>query len=139
FKSYQTMSNNPSTTPLKRLASLDFMRGVIMVLLMLESTELYMRLNRVTPENTVGSSIIGQFFHNPWEGLHFWDIIQPAFMFMAGIAMVYSAKKQRELGVLPTGKISEVTSTGFCLGNQTIITYSSTGCRLPYTPSQDFS
>ncbi len=82
-----------------RLASLDFMRGVIMILLMIESTHLYLRLREVIPKNTFGYNFIRQFFHNNWEGLNFWDLIQPSFMFMAGVAMAYSIKKQKKLGV----------------------------------------
>ncbi len=84
---------------LGRLASLDFMRGLIMVLLMLESTELYFHLRDLTSPNTFSSMIVGQFFHNNWQGLNFWDLIQPAFMFMAGISMAYSNNKQKKMGV----------------------------------------
>ncbi|ANH81977.1 DUF5009 domain-containing protein [Niabella ginsenosidivorans] len=80
-----------------RLLSLDFMRGFIMVLLALESTGLYEHLS----DASAGSWFQGfmqQFFHHPWHGLHFWDLIQPGFMFMAGVAMAYSLKKQQELG-----------------------------------------
>jgi predicted acyltransferase len=39
-----------------------------------------------------------QFFHHPWNGLHFWDLIQPGFMFMAGVSMAYSLRKQKQEG-----------------------------------------
>jgi predicted acyltransferase len=81
-----------------RLLSLDFMRGFIMVLLALESTGLYEHLF----EATEGSAIrlfIQQFFHHPWNGLRFWDLIQPGFMFMAGTAMAYSLNKQQQQGI----------------------------------------
>ena len=32
----------------------------------------------------------GWFDHVPWEGLVFWDLIQPAFMFMVGVAMPFA-------------------------------------------------
>ena len=79
----------------KRLSSLDFMRGFIMVLLALESTGLY----NVLFENTAGTSLgtfFIQFHHHPWNGLRFWDLIQPGFMFIAGIAMAYSVTSMRE-------------------------------------------
>ncbi len=82
----------------KRLLSLDFMRGLIMVLLMLESTELYEHLSNASE----GSAINGfyqQFFHHPWNGLRFWDLIQPGFMFVAGTAMAYSLHKQSSQGM----------------------------------------
>jgi predicted acyltransferase len=81
-----------------RLLSLDFMRGLIMVLLMLESTRLYDNLNDLTEGSGI-QLFIQQFFHHPWNGLRFWDLIQPGFMFMAGTAMAYSLHRQQVNGV----------------------------------------
>jgi predicted acyltransferase len=77
-----------------RLLSLDFLRGLIMILLVLESTQLYERLFEVTEDSSAQSFII-QFFHHPWNGLRFWDLIQPGFMFMAGTALAYSLQRQQ--------------------------------------------
>lgn len=82
----------------KRLLSLDFMRGLIMVFLMLESAGLYEHLN-ATVEGSWIQIITEQFFHHPWNGLKFWDLIQPGFMFMAGTAMAYSLQRQQMEGV----------------------------------------
>ncbi len=82
----------------QRLLSLDFMRGFIMVLLALESTGLYEHLFEVTKGNGLNGFFI-QFFHHPWNGLRFWDLIQPGFMFMAGTAMAYSLHKQQQQGM----------------------------------------
>ena len=79
----------------RRLLSLDFMRGFIMVLLALESSGLYEHLFEATKENPL-NSFISQFFHHPWNGLRFWDLVQPGFMFMAGTALAYSLQKQTE-------------------------------------------
>src|SRR5215211_4047445 len=84
-------------TATQRLLSLDFLRGFIMVLLALESTELYEHLSDAT-ENSFVNRFIQQFFHHPWNGLRFWDLIQPAFMFIAGTAMAFSLHKQWEHG-----------------------------------------
>jgi predicted acyltransferase len=87
-----------TTTHQQRLLSLDFMRGLIMVLLMLEGTKLYDHLF----ELSVGSGaqlFFLQFFHHPWNGLRFWDLIQPGFMFMAGTAMAYSLHRQQQSGM----------------------------------------
>ncbi|MBV9961092.1 MAG: DUF5009 domain-containing protein [Parafilimonas sp.] len=80
------------------MLSLDFMRGFIMVLLTLESTGLYEHLSDVA-QGTPFHQLTQQFFHHPWHGLHFWDLIQPGFMFMAGVSMAYSLKKQRDQGM----------------------------------------
>ena len=86
-----------STTP-NRLLSLDFMRGFIMVLLALESTGLYEHLDKATA-NTPVNIFISQFFHVPWNGMHLWDNIQPAFMFIAGTSMAFSLERQRQKGI----------------------------------------
>ena len=66
-----------------------------MVLLALESAGLYEHLYAVSPVRF----LIRQFFHHPWHGLHAWDLVQPAFMFMAGAAMAFSLDKQRKKGM----------------------------------------
>src|SRR5688572_9109174 len=81
-----------------RLLSLDFMRGLIMVLLMLESAQLYENLHHVSEGKSI-QIFFQQFFHHPWNGLRFWDLIQPGFMLMAGTAMAYSLHRQQEKGV----------------------------------------
>ena len=83
---------------MKRLQSLDFMRGFIMVLLALESTGLFEHLFKASENNFLNNFFL-QFFHHPWNGLRFWDLIQPAFMFMAGVAMAYSLHQQKQAGL----------------------------------------
>jgi predicted acyltransferase len=85
-------------TPTQRLLSLDFMRGLIMVLLVLESTRFYDRMFEAT-EGSVAQLFFLQFFHHPWNGLRFWDLIQPGFMFMAGTALAYSLRRQEMEGM----------------------------------------
>jgi len=81
-----------------RLASLDFYRGLVMVLLMLEASGLYDHVVGMTKPGSFIHSIAIQFTHYPWHGLHFWDLIQPAFMFIAGTAMAFSLTKQTAKG-----------------------------------------
>jgi len=83
-----------NSTPSHRLASLDFLRGLTMVFLTLESTRLFEHLVPVA-SGTWASEILNQFFHHPWHGLRFWDLIQPTFMFVAGVALVFFVRKQR--------------------------------------------
>ena len=90
-----------------RLASLDFYRGLIMVLLMLESTGLYEHLLRMSSPGSFLHSAATQFTHHPWHGLHFWDLIQPGFMFIAGVAMAFSLYKQTANGVSWTKQLSK--------------------------------
>lgn len=87
-----------TVSPSQRLLSLDFLRGLIMVLLTFESTGLYEHLFEATKGSFLNGFFL-QFFHHPWNGLRFWDLIQPGFMFMAGTAMAFSLTKQDALGV----------------------------------------
>ena len=82
-----------------RLASLDFYRGLIMILLMVDSTGLYEHWVSMTEPDFFMHSVAIQFTHYPWHGLHFWDLIQPGFMFIAGVAMAFSLYKQTAHGV----------------------------------------
>jgi len=84
--------------PSQRLLSLDFLRGLIMVLLALESTGLYSHLIEAGEDSAVKTLLI-QFEHHPWHGLRFWDLIQPGFMFIAGTAMAYSIYSQQQKGI----------------------------------------
>src|SRR5204862_6896294 len=40
--------------------------------------------------STAGNIIGGQFEHAEWEGLHFYDLIFPLFIFVTGVAIVFS-------------------------------------------------
>jgi predicted acyltransferase len=82
----------------KRLLSIDVYRGSIMVFLMLESVGLYDHLITIT-EGSFFHSFFIQFTHHPWNGLRFWDLIQPGFMFIAGTAMALSLHKQKLSGI----------------------------------------
>ncbi len=62
----------------QRILSLDFFRRITMLLLVTETTGLY---------NILGWS---QFHHHTWNGLRFWDLIQPFFMFIVGVVMLLS-------------------------------------------------
>lgn len=77
-----------------RLISLDFYRGLIMVLLMLEASGLYRHIIDITEPTSFGHFLATQFTHHPWHGLNFWDLIQPGFMLIAGTAMAFSLTKQ---------------------------------------------
>jgi predicted acyltransferase len=86
--------NQPLPLP-NRLASLDLLKGMTMILLALESTLLFEHLLPIV-QGTPANNILNQFFHHPWNGLRFWDLVQPTFMFVAGVALAFSMKKQRQ-------------------------------------------
>ncbi len=68
-----------------------------MVLLMLESSQLYARLLEL-PSGPIQALAL-QFHHHPWHGLRFWDLIQPGFMFIAGTALALSLNRQQSQGI----------------------------------------
>jgi predicted acyltransferase len=82
----------------ERLMSLDFFRGLTMFLLIGESTHLY-ELLRGTAFNGTFLGFLGwQLEHHDWNGLRFWDLIQPFFMFIVGVAIPFSVAKRRAAG-----------------------------------------
>ncbi|RIJ49987.1 DUF5009 domain-containing protein [Maribellus luteus] len=89
---------NTTENTQSRLLSLDFFRGFTMFLLIAEFTFLFDHL--VSPQ-LKGSFVffIGeQLHHHPWHGLRFWDLIQPFFMFIVGVAMPLSFSKRISKG-----------------------------------------
>lgn len=81
-----------------RLLSLDFFRGVTMFLLIAEFSHLFNYLVSPELEGTFIHSFGQQFHHMKWEGMHFWDLIQPFFMFIVGVAMPFSFFKRTKRG-----------------------------------------
>ena len=81
-----------------RLASLDFFRGLMMFLLIGEATGLYELLRSPAFHGTLVGGIGWQLEHHPWNGLHCWDLVQPFFMFIVGVAMPFSIGKRWQRG-----------------------------------------
>lgn len=77
-----------------RLLSLDFYRGLTMFLLIAEGATLWYAINNPYFEGSIISSIGDQFRHHSWNGLRFWDLVQPFFMFIVGVAMPISFNKR---------------------------------------------
>jgi predicted acyltransferase len=82
----------------QRLLSLDFFRGLTMFLLIAEGPDLFKILVGPAFEGTIIASIGNQFHHHPWNGLRFWDLVQPFFMFIVGVAMPFSFAKRWDRG-----------------------------------------
>ncbi len=82
--------------PAHRLVSLDVFRGLIMFLLAAEAAEVYDALGDAAAGVPWLEAIVRQFHHHPWNGLRFWDLIQPFFMFIVGVAMVFSIHRRRD-------------------------------------------
>ena len=79
-----------------RITSVDFFRGFTMFLLAGEAAELYSIL---LESNNVFIHFLGnQFHHHEWHGLHFWDLIQPFFMFIVGVAIPFAVANRLKKG-----------------------------------------
>jgi len=81
----------------KRLFSLDVFRGLTMFLLIAEAAGFHHNFGELT-EGTAFSGLALQLEHHPWNGLRFWDLIQPFFMFIVGVAMPFSLRKRLASG-----------------------------------------
>ncbi len=81
-----------------RLLSLDFYRGLTMFLLIAEFSHLFTYMVSPELEGSIIHTIGEQFHHVRWLGLHFWDLIQPFFMFIVGVAMPLSFAKRMAKG-----------------------------------------
>jgi predicted acyltransferase len=87
-----------ASIPEGRVESLDFFRGFTMLMLIGESTGLFELLRDPALHGTVLGAIGVQLDHHPWNGLHCWDLVQPFFMFIVGVAMPFSFDKRWQRG-----------------------------------------
>jgi predicted acyltransferase len=76
-----------------RLQSLDAYRGLIMFVLV--SNGLGISALNAYPR---WQWLAAQFEHSDWTGITFWDLIQPAFTFMVGVAMPFALARRRRQG-----------------------------------------
>ena len=93
------MNTNSQTTgsPLPgRVTSVDFFRGFTMFLLAGEASHLYARLLKI--DSGFFQFLGTQLEHHEWHGLHFWDLIQPFFMFIVGVAIPFAVANRLRKG-----------------------------------------
>jgi len=69
-----------------------------MLFLLAEGTNLYYFLNVAVPVNSIFHKITLQLYHAEWNGMRFWDLIQPYFTYIVGIGMAFSLKKRWDRG-----------------------------------------
>ena len=80
-----------------RILSIDFFRGFTMFMLVGGIEGLFSKLEP-DKTNTIVYFFNQQLSHVPWVGLHFWDLIQPFFMFIVGVAMPFSLSRRWDRG-----------------------------------------
>jgi len=79
-----------------RIASVDFFRGFTMFMLAGEASRLYLTLMKY--DSRVVHFFAEQLEHHEWHGLHFWDLIQPFFMFIVGVAIPFAVANRLKKG-----------------------------------------
>jgi heparan-alpha-glucosaminide N-acetyltransferase len=99
----QAQTALPSPQAQERYVALDAFRGFIMFLL--ASYGLGFGPLQGHP---VYGGFARWFEHVEWTGAVFWDLIQPAFMFMVGVAMPFALAKRAALGATPRQNLGHV-------------------------------
>ncbi|MGL4554082.1 MAG: acyltransferase family protein [Gemmataceae bacterium] len=84
------MNGNEPNDGAGRLVSLDAYRGFIMLTMASGGLGLMAISRKIDPPSPLWDFLGYQFDHVEWEGCAFWDLIQPSFMFMVGVAMPFS-------------------------------------------------
>jgi len=107
-----TMSGDTTS---QRLYSLDALRGFDMFWIM-GAEELFHAMNTATGGNTpFWKALSDQFEHPAWNGFHFYDLIFPLFLFMAGAATPFSVGRELEKGKTQKECLMRVIKRGFIL------------------------
>lgn len=81
-----------------RVLAIDIFRGFTMFLLIGEFTGLFSILNDEALHGTILGAIGHQLHHHPWNGLRFWDLIQPFFMFIVGLSLPFAVNNRLKKG-----------------------------------------
>jgi len=92
----ENVTTLPKNLPSQRLYSLDALRGFDMFWIM-GAEEIFHGLAKSTGSSFWGA-ISNQFTHPAWNGFHFYDLIFPLFLFIAGVATPFSVGRELEKG-----------------------------------------
>jgi predicted acyltransferase len=95
----ETPPSPPETKPKpERLVSLDAYRGFIMIVMASSGFAFARAVKEFKLGGPVWDFLAFQFEHVAWIGGSFWDMIQPSFMFMVGVALPYSYAVRKAKG-----------------------------------------
>ena len=81
--------------PVERIASIDAMRGTLLLLLVANGFGL---LKEQMLNQAQWGWITRQFAHRPWQGCSLWDLLQPGMLFVVGLAMPLSYANRQSKG-----------------------------------------
>ncbi len=102
-----------TTTPPQRLYSLDALRGFDMFWIM-GGEMIFHKLADAT-HAPFWIALGDQFEHPDWNGFHFYDLIFPLFLFIAGVATPYSVGRELEKGTPKKELLLRVIRRGLTL------------------------
>lgn len=96
------------------MVSLDAFRGFTMIWMF----SIAFGLHHVKDQAVLGIPLAGlerQFTHADWHGMFAWDLIQPFFMFIVGVAMPFAMARRRGEGETKTREWMHVLKRSFLL------------------------
>jgi len=103
----------PATAAPQRLYSLDALRGFDMFWIM-GAEEIVHTMSKATG-SSFWQGFSTQLTHPDWNGFHFYDLIFPLFLFMAGVATPYSVGRELEKGTSRNKLLLRVIKRGLIL------------------------
>ena len=106
----EKLQRTPEKSTGGRLVSLDAYRGFIMLLLVADGFGF-----SVLQHYPNWAWLAAQVDHAPWQGCTFWDLIQPAFTFMVGVAMPFAFARRMSQGATNWGVFRHVAYRSFML------------------------
>lgn len=92
-----TTATDSPRIPATRLTSLDVFRGATMLFMASEILHIP-EVARKFPSSGFARALADMLDHRAWVGCAPWDLIQPAFMFMVGVALPFSIASRRARG-----------------------------------------
>src|SRR5437879_3536694 len=97
-----------------RLYSLDALRGFDMFWIM-GADALFQSISAAAPNSGFLKMIADQLEHPAWNGFHFYDLIFPLFLFMAGVSTPFSVGRDLEKGKTRGQLVLRVIKRGLIL------------------------
>jgi predicted acyltransferase len=91
-----TITVQSGSEAVNRVRSVDFFRGLTMFLLAGEASGLYEHLRKF--DGGIIRFLGMQLEHHEWHGMYFWDLIQPFFMFIVGVAIPFAVANRLKKG-----------------------------------------
>jgi heparan-alpha-glucosaminide N-acetyltransferase len=91
------MQTGSPPTAATRLVSLDAYRGFVMLLMASDGFN-FSRMSQLNPDSSFWRLLAYETEHVEWRGCSLWDLIQPSFTFLVGVALPFSLAKRKAAG-----------------------------------------